>query len=312
MANPDRLLRAAAVGAALSCLLARDARAYCIATTCDPRKDGPCGDVDMCPTKGARLHWESRCLSFGVQRDGSPRSHITFQMADAIITAAFEQWLNADCVGGHPSFEMWDLGKPFGGIICDQPEFNSTKPNANVWMFRDTNWPYEGKDSTLALTSTIFEKSSGALLDADVEINSAGNTITTTSIAADVERDLQAIVTHEAGHFLGLGHSQDPKATMYAMYTPKDLNYRSLTADDEAGICTIYPPNRDVSRCTSPNPAHGFSLYCGGGEDDHTASVSGCSLPSQRTTPVAGGLIVVAALGSAALRRKRRRTLPSG
>jgi hypothetical protein len=302
------LLRAAAVGAALSCLLARDARAYCVATTCDPRHDGVCRSENGCIIDGAKLHWESRCLSFGVQRNGSPLRHITFDMADAIIQTAFEQWLYADCGGNrHPSFEMWDLGKPFGGIICDKPEFNSTKPNANVWMFRDDNWPYEGKDSTLALTSTIFEKSSGALLDADVEINSIGNVITTTSISSYVKRDLQAIVTHEAGHFLGLGHSQDPQATMYAMYSPGDLNYRSLTADDEAAICSVYPPNRDAPYCTSPSPAHGFSLYCGGGSDDGTATVSGCSLPSQRTTPVVGAAMVVAALGSAAFRRRRRR-----
>jgi hypothetical protein len=309
LATVDRLLRAAAVGAALSCLLARDARAYCIATTCDSKTDGSCRTQNGCVIDGAPLHWESRCLSFGVQKDASPLRHITFQMADAIITTAFQQWLEADCVGGHPSFEMWDLGKPFGGIICDQPEFNSTKPNANVWMFRDAVWPYEGEDSTLALTSTIFEKSSGALLDADVEINSHGNPITTTSISSEVKRDLQAIVTHEAGHFLGLGHSMDPSATMFAMYSPGDLRYRSLTPDDQAGICAIYPPNRDVSHCTSPSPAHGFSLYCGGGQDDHTASVSGCScsLPSRGKIPLVSGSLIVAALGSAALRRKRRR-----
>jgi hypothetical protein len=308
----DRL-RAAALGAVLSSLFVHDARAFCIATTCDSRKQGACPHVvNGCIVDGARLHWESRCLSFGVQRDGSPLHHITFDMADAIIQTAFEQWLDADCgAGTHPSFRMWDLGKPYGGIICDKPEFNSIKPNANVWMFRDDKWPYEGADSTLALTSTIFERSSGALLDADVEINSKGNSITTTSISSDVERDLQAIVTHEAGHFLGLGHSQDTKATMYARYSPGDLNYRSLTKDDQAGICAIYPPDRDLSQCTAPSPAHGFSLYCGGGEDDGTASVTGCSLPSQRTTPAIGGLMVVAAVGSAALRRRRKRRTPT-
>ncbi|HVW26700.1 MAG TPA: matrixin family metalloprotease [Polyangiaceae bacterium] len=308
MARAERC-RAAAAVLALSFLLAHDARAYCVATTCD-QKTETCGPpVNGCIVVGARLHWESRCLSFGVQRNGSPLRHITYATADAIIQTAFEQWLDADCgAGARPSFNMWDLGKPFGGIVCDEPEFNSTKPNANVWMFRDDKWPYEGADSTLALTSTIFEKSSGALLDADVEINSIDNVITTTSISSQVQRDLQAIVTHEAGHFLGLGHSQDPKATMYAEYSPGDLNYRSLTADDQAGICSVYPPNRDAPACTAPSPAHGFSLYCGGGDDDGTASVSGCTMPSRGGASAAGGLLVVAALGSAALGRRRKRT----
>jgi hypothetical protein len=299
----------AALAGALSCLVARDSLAFCRATTCDPKHE-TCKQENGCVVDGAYLHWDSRCLSFGVQRGGSPLRHISFQVADSIIQGAFEQWMHADCGNGtHPSFDMWDLGAPFGGIICNEPEFNSTKPNANVWIFRDQDWPYEGQNSTLALTSTIFEKSTGALLDADVEINSYNNVLTTTSVSSEVNKDLASIVTHEAGHFLGMGHSQVKQATMYAQYSAGDLNYRSLDPDDEGGICAIYPPGRDAAKCTEPSPAHGFSLYCGGGADDGTASVSGCSfsLRDGAGAPVSGGLVVLAGLGVARYRRRRAR-----
>jgi hypothetical protein len=305
---PVERLTAAVIAGALTCLVARDSKAYCRATTCDPKRE-TCRAPEGCVIDGAPLHWESACLSFGVQRDASPLRHISFPVADAIIQSAFEQWMNAPCKGGgHPSFKMWDLGAPYGGIICDEPEFNSTKPNANVFIFRDKDWPYEDENSTLALTSTIFEKSSGALLDADVEINSFNNELTATSVSAQVGKDLASIVTHEAGHFLGMGHSLVKQATMFAQYSAGDLNYRSLDPDDEAGICAIYPPDRHPAACSAPSPAHGFSLYCGGGEDDGTASVSGCavSLPRTGRFDARGVALVAAALVLSRLRRRRR------
>jgi MYXO-CTERM domain-containing protein len=300
-------LTIAALAGVLSVSFARDVSAYCRATTCDPKHE-TCKVEGGCVVDGAPLHWDTRCLSFGAQKDGSPLRHITYKVADEIIRSAFGQWMQADCGrGSHPSFQMWDIGAPFGGIICEEPEFNSTRPNANVWLFRDTDWPYAGESSTLALTSTIFEKNSGALLDADVEINSFTVALTTTSISGEVKKDLASIVTHEAGHFLGLGHSQVPQATMFAQYSAGDLNYRSLHPDDEAGICAIYPPVRDTPMCVGPTPAHGFSRYCGGGEDDGTASVRGCAVSSSRGSASAlGGLLVAAVFGVARLRRRKK------
>jgi hypothetical protein len=301
-----RRLAIAALAGALSWSFARDSRAYCRATTCDPKHE-TCKVEAGCVVDGAALHWDSRCLSFGVQKDGSPLRHISYKVADDVIRSAFGQWMRADCGNGsHPSFQMWDLGTPYGGILCDEPEFNSIKPNANVWVFRDRDWPYEGESSTLALTSTIFEKNSGALLDADVEINSFAVVLTTTSVSQDVKKDLASIVTHEAGHFLGLGHSQVQQATMFAQYSAGDLNYRSLHPDDEAGICAVYPPVRDTPMCVGPSPPHGFSRYCGGGQDDGTASVRGCSLgASGAPLSALGGLLIAAALGAARFRRVR-------
>ena len=49
--------------------------------------------------------------------------------------------------------------------------------------------------------------------------------------------DFASIVLHELGHALGLGHSNDPFAVMYAIYMGRR---RKLNSDDIAGIRSIY------------------------------------------------------------------------
>lgn len=230
-------------------------------------------DAKGCIVSGIPLAWPDRCLSFGTQEDGSPKQHISYDTADRIFGSVFATWMSADCGGDtHPSFRMYDIGAPVGGIVCDRPEFNDSDPNASVWMFRDDSWPYYDENATLGLTTVQYEKNTGVILDADVEINSFGTVLSTSD--TNIQNDLASIATHEAGHFLGLSHSSDEDATMYAKYVPKSLDIRSLAPDDIAAICATYPPDRNVPECTAPYPPHGFSRYCGSGQDP----ASGCAV----------------------------------
>jgi hypothetical protein len=305
---------ALSVAAALS-LASPRALAFCQTTTCDASGSqvGCAVDADGCSTKGQPLYWAEGCLSFGVQEGGSPRRDITWQKADSIITTAFQQWVSADCgSGAHPSFKMWDLDQAYGPMICDEVQFNQNAPNANIWMFRDATWPYDSANATLALTTVTFEVSSGRILDADVEINSFAVDITTNDPSqGPVGADLQSIVTHESGHFLGLAHSRVADATMNASYSPGDISFRTLSADDVEGICTIYPPDRTVAACSQPEPVHGFSRYCASASDSSsdgsaTQGTKGCAVASMERSGGSGALATLAAtLGLVVLRRRR-------
>ena len=105
--------------------------------------------------------------------------------------------------------------------------------------------------------------------------------------------DLDSLLTHEAGHLLGLGHTQDRAATMFPGYTRGSTGLRSLGYDDVSGLCAIYPDSRKVTS-TSCLPRHGFSELCGADQpavaasnstnEQDSSSTGGCSL-----SPRAGG-----------------------
>jgi hypothetical protein len=247
---------------------ARPGAAYCRTTTCDPlvEIDG-CAPELGCPTRGEPLFWPDACVTFAVQRLGSPGSGVSAYELDRAMRAAFTEWLGTECPQrGRPSLGVIALG----GVSCDEVEFNPPEggragaPNANIVVFRDETWPYPDERFVIARTSLTFDPNTGAILDADIEINSFDNDFSTADDV--VTTDLQAVLTHEVGHFLGLDHSKFENATMQANYDLSNLGARTLSSDDVAGICSIYAPldeGADVSCPKDTSPHNGFSRDCG-------------------------------------------------
>jgi MYXO-CTERM domain-containing protein len=270
-------------------------------------QNGCTWDSDGCATAGKFLFWPSSCAWFGVQQDGSPKRKVPYAEAHDAIANAFVKWGKAKCSGGTPSFAMDDTDDMCGGPpVCNVHEFHKDTANASVWMFRDDGWPYVGATTTIALTTLSVEIKSGRIFDADVEINSFGTDITTSD--TNVVADLDSIVTHEAGHYLGLAHSPDPESTMYASYSPASVSIRSLSPDDEAAICAAYPPKSTPTECGPPEPLFGYSRYCNGANpctkpiaEDTTRS---CAVALASKKP--GGAAALLALLALGLRRRRR------
>jgi MYXO-CTERM domain-containing protein len=71
-----------------------------------------------------------------------------------------------------------------------------------------------------------------------MEINTADHQYVEHSPAKPGFAGLDYVVTHEAGHFLGLAHSDDADALMYAHYKNEEA---TLHADDIAAICALEP-----------------------------------------------------------------------
>lgn len=270
------------------------AGAFCRTTTCDPATE--CDyDGRGCATVGEPLAWKRSCVSYSVQKDGSPKRNISYSRAHELTEEAFERWTEPNCDGERPSLNAVDASP----VSCSEPEYNSGDPNANVIMFRDVDWPYAGANATLALTTITFNFQTGEIFDADIEVNSFKTPLTTSDIA--VEFDLASILTHEIGHFLGLSHSHVEDSTMFLEYRPGDKTLRELDADDVAGICAAYPPDR---RTTSNDcePRHGFSGDCRRPPDD------GCSFRAVPNPDNAWFALwpTGIALSAACIRRARR------
>jgi hypothetical protein len=275
------------------------ASAYCRTTTCTPSTCVPSADCAYCMEGGLPLYWPGGCASFSVQWDGSPLRGISATVTRDLVENAFGKWIGVDCGGGSPSVALYKTDN----VVCNKQEYNQDSGNANIWMYRDDGWPYVSSAATLALTTVTYNVKTGEIFDADVEINSADNPIT---VGDDqVQFDLDSIITHESGHFLGLAHSCDQLATMFVSYKLGDTALRSLEADDINGICAIYPPGKDVSNC-DPTPRHGFATECGSPPAEKGCCTTAPGTPSRSGSAAVLALLAGLALGSARRRRRRR------
>ena len=309
--NGPRWLPALAA-ASFALALSAHSQAYCLTYTCDAKKgDCPLDPETGCNIGGFPLYWASSVVSFDVQQDGSKRQGISYDQLHTVVVNAFARWQQATCdeQGNHPSIELKDFGK----VECAKPEYNKSQPNQNVITFHDSEWPYKNSGAeTLALTTVFFSPETGEIYDANIELNSYDAQFVIGASQADDEHDdLNAVLTHEIGHFLGLSHSRDGEATMYASYKP---GMTTLEADDVAAICASLPPGRTLGPLGDPPgvPRHGFSTECGGPEPGCCSStIGGKAPPSGPLALWAFGLGAVAWFGRNRARAKRSaRALP--
>ena len=218
---------------------------------------------------GVPLRWQQSPVPYmiGPLSDDLPED----QQMDAIF-AAFDAWEQV------PGVEM-------------QFEFVGTTDLAtvgndgtNVVFFMKSGWP---AGSAAIATTQTFAQTTGEIVGFDLPINDAAYFFTAEDDASKSQTDLQNALTHEVGHILGLDHSLDPEATMYAVTSRGDLEKRSLASDDEQGAQFLY--------------ADGVVQA----DDDPAVMGCGCSTPagSSRSGASLGFLILGAAVG---LGRRRR------
>lgn len=281
----------------------RAAGAFCRTTTCRPDKDPEnCKkDVNGCSTKGNPLLWPSSCVS--VAMDKGLTRFLPPELTVGPLADAFASWQEATCPDGKkPSIAFVTPKDP---VSCSEPQANTGAKNVNIVFFRDDFWPYRGIDGTLASTTVTYD-TDGTIWDADMAINAAENILTTSTTKA--QYDLESIVLHEAGHFIGLNHSDNGEAVMYANYSPGSVS-RKLQADDLKALCTVYPSTR-AATC-NPTPRGGQATSC---EATSPGSSSGCAIAAEPAAAASatGGpslfaLGSVATLGLGMLLRPRRR-----
>jgi len=287
-----------------------NAWAFCRSRTCDPFDPKQhCEMVDNCVTNGHELWWASSCVSYDAQADGSPKLGIDADTVEEVVGRAFAPWLAADCGGGQPTMKVGT----YGPVSCDEPEnpdpknphqYNRTaEKGANVVMFRDDVWPYPGSTDAYALTTVTFDPSTGQIFDADIEINSADFDIGVDSATYD----LQSILTHEVGHFLGMAHaaSANMTATMRQNWSGIGTDLRTLTDDDIAGMCDAYPPGGSAP--ADCEPLNGLAEGCHVARDKVS---TGCTLVRAGTQGGAASQALVFAAGLLVLRSFRRRRKP--
>ena len=127
-----------------------------------------------------------------------------------------------------------------------------------------SSWPsnYGSGSGTIGITMSMSNGS--ALTEFDMNFNEQNYTFVDGQPGGGSQVDLQSVATHEFGHALGLDHSNQSSATMYASYD-NGTGQRTLSQDDENGVCALYPSGQ-----TDPGGGEG-------NEDDGCAICDTCS-----------------------------------
>jgi hypothetical protein len=290
--------------------VARDASAFCRSSTCRSTGVKECQtDESGCPADGAKLFWASRCISYAVNENGTQ----DLDPADTreVIQKTFQAWSDVPCGEGGKDGLASMTFQESDPVSCKKSEYNKAAPNVNVVLFQDDDWKYRGIDGTLAKTSVTYNDETGEIYDADIEVNAANNTVTISDNPQKIQYDLQAILTHEVGHFIGVAHSSESDAVMFASYSPGSISQRTLTRDDVGAVCAIYPPGR-AADC-NVEPRGGFSATCGAEKTTGLCTVASASVGAPArdggSGRGAGSLASLAAVGLgvlAAARHSRR------
>lgn len=242
----------------------------------------------------------------------------------AAVSQSFRTWSDQSAVCGN--FTLPELPRTFGRDIGYDP---NSSDNQNVVLFRSTDcsavtsssdpcrsnldcnnkfdcWQYGSR--TIALTTTTYDRGTGQIYDADLELNDHDYTFTTTDAppcSAEnlsqfcVATDIENTVTHEVGHMLGLDHPvatptcDQSESTMHATAPLGETKKRSLDDASKAFVCDVYPkgnPSRDciIESVSQGNTAAGVA---------NLGDPAGCSA-------VSGGSF--AALGWLLLLRRRK------
>jgi len=236
---------------------------------------------------GTPLSWSVRRVEVRLASSSIPG--VSPEDGRVAFQASLRAWSLA---GGCTDFVLVDGGEVRG---LSTSLGGGAPDSENRVVFRATDWPPELGPETLALTSAVYRRSTGQIVDADIDVNAVDHVWSTSIPALAGHDDVQNTLTHELGHLLGFGHSDVADATMVASAAPEETGKRDLAEDDIIAVCDVYPG------ATRRGPR------------------SSCAASGARGGRVGAGLagLGVAGLGLAclttlALRRRRARRAPSG
>jgi hypothetical protein len=157
------------------------------------------------------------------------------------------------------SFETWTNVNGTNVNFVEEPmqEFKSTgNDGKNTISWVNKNWRgqyFSPPEEALAVTITTYKTSNNNIVDSDIHFN--GEYFTWADINSTQEEmadviDVQNILTHEIGHFVGLDHSSEDifepvaklyLATMFFASGPGETFRRFVGEDDVNAISNLYP-----------------------------------------------------------------------
>ncbi len=178
--------------------------------------------------------------------------------------------------------------------------FNPKGPNVNTVRY-DARGSKLAKGA-LAITIITFDQHRGVILDADIIVNGEhrfGVVERMSDIDIRAQYDLQNVLAHEMGHFLGLGEEYEIRsATMYAYSMPGETTKRELDPVDLENVMLLYDGEPELN--AAAGCAAGASIVGGlGGYDGYWWVILGAGATAvylARRRALRSSLVAVGAL----------------
>lgn len=165
---------------------------------------------------GIPLHWSSTSSIVDISVNSQNSEGISESLVQSIASSSVSEW------NGNSKITLrknTTTGK-------DQRDLNE------LYFSSDAN--YFNGSSVVGITLVSFSETTGVISTADILIKD------NYSFSTDVTDMyyLGNVISHELGHFLGLGHGQVVGSTMYYSLS---LGQNKISEDDRAGLYTVYP-----------------------------------------------------------------------
>ena len=178
---------------------------------------------------GAAVHWVNTDITIGLDASAPSRTVAPEGVKEA-LRAAVEAW---------------------NGVAELPVHFRAVSTPGPAVRVRFCRGKWTGDLDDLGKAVFTADIRTGVVTSATVEINECDRRFLAPDEAEDGRFDLQAVLTHELGHVLGLAHSDDPSALMFPRGGTAGV--RTPKADDRAGMALVYGPAPASSR--KPPPA---------------------------------------------------------
>lgn len=228
-----------------------------------------------------RVAWAGGEVSYRLNADGLDT--IAFSRLEMAASRSFARWTSQSCA---------DLDVRYAGSAGTPRSGDGASDIA--WL--GSRWMEQvGLPDTAGTTDLVYEKNADGeweIVEADILLNADDYDWDFAIEGGDDARNIDAVLTHEIGHLLGLLHPceldgvEGPvcmgdlarETTMYPTYTGAAQSM--LSDDDIAGVCFLYPATCTGPDCTPCEPA------CGAGERcDAGSCVPDCASGACATTP---------------------------
>ncbi len=240
---------------------------------------------------GRYLYWPQRTVDYTVNRLGC--KDVSLQATLGAVKRAFFTWASPSCTDIYFIYKGLSAATKTN-LVLGQNE----KPDLTNLVVWHNTWPPNGVSSAdvtkemPAVTTVVYSTVTGVIVDADIDLNGHDFFWTSFDDANKSATDIQNILTHEIGHLLGLTHSANQSATMWEGTHQGELDKRTLHADDQLGVCTIYP--------------FGATTPKGSGQGSVPQEVQGGCAAARGGGAATAGLVLLGLAALLALRKRRR------